>query len=273
MRRRGADPHGDLTQLQCAEPMHAQRVADSKAFARFGDDAFALAHRQRHEGLVFQSSDALALVVIAHPALEGRKSAAAGSASSARRACVSSALLLKRNAVHPPATGGRNTTLSPSASVCDQSANSSLMATRSCSGRSFSPRAVAQFLVELARIARAGVHGFAAAAGLFTQQRESTALGPPRGCRARPLARAAASCAALYSAAVLTLSSARGVRSVSSATSACARKSARALLARTRPRPRWRPGWRAHRSRTAVPACRHGCCETRSPGAVDRAPQ
>ena len=75
---RGADanPHRQLADPQLPDAVHAQRVRHAEALARLGDDALALAHGERLEGLVFEPPHALALVVIAHPALEGGVAAA-----------------------------------------------------------------------------------------------------------------------------------------------------------------------------------------------------
>src|ERR1700679_773446 len=68
----GADahPHGHVAQSQRADAMNAQSALHGEASQGFGDDAFAFFHGEFLEGLVFQASDLLSLVVIADPALE-----------------------------------------------------------------------------------------------------------------------------------------------------------------------------------------------------------
>ena len=63
-----------------SEPIRCTHAARSnrETPARFLDDALTFLDRERFESLVFEARDDLALVVIAHPALEGRKAARRG---------------------------------------------------------------------------------------------------------------------------------------------------------------------------------------------------
>src|SRR5689334_4032112 len=134
MRRGYAHPHRDLTQLQIAHAMHAQRLRHAESLAGFSDDAHALAHTQGLEGLVFQMRDLLALVVVAHPAFKaGEAAAMCVDEFGAQRAAIDRCRS-KPESAHPPATGGMNTTWSPAFKGRDQSENSALTATFRCSG-------------------------------------------------------------------------------------------------------------------------------------------
>ena len=99
-------------------------------------DARAFLLGELGEGFVFEARDGQTLVVIAHPAFEGRETAAGHVAHFAlqRRRIERGAAEPER--VHPPATGGMNTTASPAFSGCDHSPNSALMATRNISAGS-----------------------------------------------------------------------------------------------------------------------------------------
>jgi hypothetical protein len=96
-------------------------------------DAFALLDGERFEGFILQPGNVLAFVMIAYPSFEADVTAGAGVENFA--ACCSGVDRgVRKSKLHqPPATGGMNTTASPAASLCDQSANSLLTATFNCS--------------------------------------------------------------------------------------------------------------------------------------------
>ncbi len=117
--------------------MYTAGVVDAEFGARLGDDALAFAHREFGEGFVFEPGDLAPLVVIADPALEGGVATATG-ITEARLQCRHAERFgaeTEAGWLHaqPPATGGMNTTVSPSASGCIQSPNSALIATFSMS--------------------------------------------------------------------------------------------------------------------------------------------
>src|SRR5882672_2243366 len=188
------------------------------------DNPLTLAGRQRRVGFVFQARDALALIVIAHPALEGGIGAAARIAELSAQCRRVERHRAEAKGAHPPATGGRNTTVSPSLSDCDQSAKASLIATRNCSGLSFSPRSA----LSSAYSARASAASLVTVSSLRPACSRSSAkywmfnlrFAPtrvrPAPFPAPALRSANSSRACRYSAAVLTLSSARASRNVSS---------------------------------------------------------
>src|SRR6185437_7399462 len=76
MAGRHADPDRALADLERAGPMHARGVLHAEARDRFRDDPLAFPDRERLEGFILQPAHAPALVVIAHPALEGGVAAA-----------------------------------------------------------------------------------------------------------------------------------------------------------------------------------------------------
>src|SRR5947199_316839 len=136
-------PHGELADGQIPEPVHAGRVRHAEARHRLAENALALAHGERFEGLVLEPPHALAVARIAHPALEGGVSATGrvGELPAQRLGLNRGAGEAEHGSrparvAQPPATGGMNTTASPSASGVDQSPNSELIATRSISGPS-----------------------------------------------------------------------------------------------------------------------------------------
>src|SRR5450631_15800 len=104
-----------------------------KAPQRLGDDAVAFLHRQLLKRLVLESSDFLALVLIAHPAFETGVAAGTLVLQLTARAFGVDGRLGKPEVHQPPATGGMNTTASLAASLRDQSLNSLLTATFNCS--------------------------------------------------------------------------------------------------------------------------------------------
>src|SRR6185437_4284531 len=70
------DPHRILADLERSDPVHACSVLHAEPGDRLGDDPLAFLERERLERFVFQPAHAPALVVIAHPALEGGIAAA-----------------------------------------------------------------------------------------------------------------------------------------------------------------------------------------------------
>ena len=133
MSRTHADPDGEVADVERAGAMHARGAAHTEARHRFRNDPFTLADGQRLERLVFEAHDTLALVVVPYPALE-RDVATAGGIRE-RRAQRGRIERGRCEPEHrqPPATGGMKTTVSPFLSGVDQSPNSPLMATLSCS--------------------------------------------------------------------------------------------------------------------------------------------
>ena len=141
MVRTDANPDRHVAQLQAAQRMHAQRVFDLKPLHRFADDALSLFHPEALVGLVLQLLHVATIVVIAYPTLE-TDIATAGLIAQRRHVVARrhrAANETKR--AHPPATGGMNTTESPSARPVCQSPNSSLTATLSwpMAGNSWRP--------------------------------------------------------------------------------------------------------------------------------------
>src|ERR1700689_4678523 len=63
-------PHCHLAQTQGTDAVDAQSMLHRVASQRFRDDALAFLHRKLLKRLVFESSDFLAFVLIADPALE-----------------------------------------------------------------------------------------------------------------------------------------------------------------------------------------------------------
>ncbi len=147
--RARAHPHRHIADPEIANAVHAGRALDAEALDRLGYDPLAFLHRQRLERLVLQVPNLVPFVVIAHPAFERRIPAALRIRElGAKRGGVDRRMAEAKNThgtkssserkggSQPPATGGMNTTASPSASCCDQSPNSVLTATRSISGAS-----------------------------------------------------------------------------------------------------------------------------------------
>ena len=78
--------------------MHAGGARDAEPRDGFLHDARAFLLGELGEGFVFQARDGQTFVVIAHPAFEGRESAAGHVAHSRCNAAVSSGAVLNRNA-------------------------------------------------------------------------------------------------------------------------------------------------------------------------------
>ena len=126
MRGADADPHGHVADRQ-RRRCDARRRRASRRISSHGlrDDALAFLLRELCERLVFQPRDGVAFVVIAHPAFERGVAAARRVAQLAPQRRGVERRVLKRNGVSSSAaTGGMNTTASPSCSGCDQSPNS-----------------------------------------------------------------------------------------------------------------------------------------------------
>ena len=70
MRRAHANPHREVADGEVPGAMDAQRPGDAETPYRLLDDAFTFAHRELGVGLVLETRDELALVVIADPTLE-----------------------------------------------------------------------------------------------------------------------------------------------------------------------------------------------------------
>src|SRR6185312_4827134 len=137
--RRNAYPNRSLADLQRPDTVHARGVLHTEARDRLGNDPLALLDRQRLEGFVLEPPYAQALVVIAHPTLEGGIAAAGGVAEPGPQGGLiegGGGKAEHGSGFYPPATGGMNTTESPSRNCCPQSPNSEFTATRSISGAS-----------------------------------------------------------------------------------------------------------------------------------------
>ena len=112
-----------------------RRLQDT--LARLGEDTRALGHGERGIGLVFEAQDGAALVVIAHPTLETDEAAAGVAVQRGlQRGGIEWRFAEVKTAgrgVHaqPPATGGMNTTVSPSRRGVSQGTKASLTAARS----------------------------------------------------------------------------------------------------------------------------------------------
>src|SRR5882757_5941850 len=126
-------PHRHVGKIERPDPMDAHRVLDGKTLQCLGQDSFAFFDGQGLKGFVFEPSDVLALVMIAHPTLEA--DVAAGAAVEQVAACGLriDGDLGKAKAHQPPATGGMNTTASPAINGRDHSENSLFTATFNCS--------------------------------------------------------------------------------------------------------------------------------------------
>src|ERR1035438_2750671 len=133
------DPPRHIVQTQRADAMDAKRVLHGEAPQGFGDDALAFLHREFLECFVFEARDFLAFVMIPHPTLEA--DIAAGAKIEQLAACQRGidGGLSKAKTHQPPATGGMKTTASPWLKGRDQSLNSLLTATFSCSRDSVNP--------------------------------------------------------------------------------------------------------------------------------------
>src|SRR5581483_2883136 len=136
-----ADPDGHFAYGQIASPVYAGSVLDAEARHGFGDDALALFDSERFECLVFEVMDRQAFIVVAHPTFER----CVGPGGRIRELLTQGRLIdllvaetERGDALHvqPPATGGMNTTKSPSARGFPHSPNSAFTATRSISGAS-----------------------------------------------------------------------------------------------------------------------------------------
>src|ERR1700678_4025747 len=125
--------HRNDTKIQRTDPVYAQGMFHWEAPQRFRDDAVAFLYGQFLKSFVFESSDFLAFVLIANPALETDVAARAQILKLAPGAFRVDGRLGKAEAHQPPATGGINTTASLAASLRDQSLNSLLTATFNCS--------------------------------------------------------------------------------------------------------------------------------------------
>src|ERR1700722_18686054 len=120
--------------------MRAVGTLEAEARARLRQNARALAQRERCEGFVLEAPHAVALVMIAYRALKADAGATARVRQRGAQSLRIQWRLVQAEGAHPPATGGRNTTVSPSANGWRQSPNSSLTATRRFSGASCRPR-------------------------------------------------------------------------------------------------------------------------------------
>src|SRR5215470_16503554 len=121
--------------------MDTHGVCYAEALDRLGNDALALAQAKGLEGFVLQAAYPLPVVAVAHPPFERGVPAASRVGERATQLLGSDRRSAELEGGHgpaarpqPPATGGMNTTASPSASGAVHSRNSALMATRSTSG-------------------------------------------------------------------------------------------------------------------------------------------
>src|SRR5262245_59472072 len=78
MRRADAHPYGQLPDLEGSDPVYTRRAENGKPLTCFLDDAFAFLDCECLESLVLEARNDLALVAIADPAFEGRKTACSG---------------------------------------------------------------------------------------------------------------------------------------------------------------------------------------------------
>src|SRR6266478_9588361 len=123
-----ADPDRHVAYAQGAHTMDAKSVFYRELPQGFGDDPLAFLHRQFLKSFVFQPGDFSTLVQITHPAFETDIASGARGLKLATRAFRVDRALSKAKMHHPPATGGMNTTASPTSSFRDQSLNSLLTA-------------------------------------------------------------------------------------------------------------------------------------------------
>ena len=113
--------------------MNAQGVFDREAEQGLSHDAVAFLQRQFLECFVLEPGDRLTLVFIADPTLKTDIAAGTKILQFVPRRFGVDRSLSEAEIHQPPATGGMNTTASLAASVRDQSLNSLLTATFSCS--------------------------------------------------------------------------------------------------------------------------------------------
>ncbi len=76
MRGADADPDGDVADGERSDSMDAGGARDTEARLGFGNNTRTFLVGEFDEGFVFQACDRMALVVVSHPAFEGRESAA-----------------------------------------------------------------------------------------------------------------------------------------------------------------------------------------------------
>ncbi len=165
-----AHPHGDVAKRQRAHAVHAGGARDAKLRARFFDDARAFLFRELGERFVFQARDRVAFVVVAHPAFEGRETAAALVAHFALQGDGVERTRAEAKWIHPPATGGMNTTASPAFKRLRPLAEFGVDGHAQHLRWQRERISRAQLGVQLARIACARRQGFVAAARLLAQQ-------------------------------------------------------------------------------------------------------
>jgi len=65
-------PHSHVADVKISDPVHAQRVLDTKSLDGFRDNPLTLFHGQWLECLVLEVTDGVTLIVVADPALETR---------------------------------------------------------------------------------------------------------------------------------------------------------------------------------------------------------
>ena len=133
MRGAHPHPHRQVADGKLPVAVHAAGTQNVEALVRLADHPFTLAEGELGIHLVVESGDRQAVVVVPHPSLEGREAAGARVGQVAPLGRRVDRQLGQRETVlhHPPATGGMNTTRSPSRSGWLHGTKSPLQATRS----------------------------------------------------------------------------------------------------------------------------------------------
>ena len=116
--------------------MHAGRLDDAETCDRFLHDALTFLVGELFERFVLEARHVVTFIVIAHPALERGVAARSGVFERCAIRVRRQLRLAEGERVHPPATGGMNTTVSPCLSGVRQSLNSALSATFNCAAAS-----------------------------------------------------------------------------------------------------------------------------------------
>ena len=106
-----------LADRERADAMYAARGAKLEPGAGLREDRFAFRLRERAVGLVVEPLHFARFVVIAYPAFERHAAARSHVRKRALFRVGVDRRIAERKTIHPPETGGRNTTSSPSASA------------------------------------------------------------------------------------------------------------------------------------------------------------
>jgi len=134
MWRANTDPDGKISNSQIANPVYAKCLARAVSLRSFRNDSTPFLEGKWLVSLIFQFQHFAAFILVSYPAFEGAESAASRVTELLPVILRPQRFSAQMKQIHPPATGGINTTESPSASETCQSLNSSLTATLSWPG-------------------------------------------------------------------------------------------------------------------------------------------